>query len=174
MDLMLNHLVLFIAPLIPGAWFLGMYLFHSEMNPLLSGALLVGAVGFYIFCVSRYFRGIDRYRLRHLRGTGILGTARVISHPATNSGDWTSTVLKGVDLHVVLPDREPYLVKTNVLVEGSQYNIFRTEWLPVWVDPDNPDNVWIDWDAHQQNVEDRVQQRHRELTELGRHFKDHS
>ena len=141
MDLMLNHLVLFIAPLIPGAWFLGMYLFHSEMNPLLSGALLVGAVGFYIFCVSRYFRGIDRYRLRHLRGTGSLGTARVISHPATNSGDWTSTVLKGVDLHVVLPDREPYLVKTNVLVEGSQYNIFRTEWLPVWVDPDNPDNV---------------------------------
>ena len=134
----------------------------------------MGTVGFCIYCVFRHIRGIDRYRLGHLRGTGILGTARVISHPASNPEDWTSTVLKGVDLHVVLPDREPYLVKTNVLVERNQYNIFCSEWLPVWVDPDNQDNVLIDWDAHQQSVEDRVQQRHRELIELGRHFKNHS
>ena len=71
--------------------------------------------------------------------------------------------MEDIDLHVELPGREPYLIKTNVLVEHSHLDVFAGQLLPVWVDPDNLENVFIDWNALP-TQEDMVQRQHRDLS----------
>ncbi|MGC6492021.1 MAG: hypothetical protein ACON5B_04200, partial [Myxococcota bacterium] len=98
-----------------------------------------------------------RHRYRHLKGTGIEGTARAMSWPETDGT--AANVIGLATLRVSLPGREPYLVKQTLQIEETKRAAFTTQPLPVWVDPKDPECVFIDWDRVP-TVDDMVRQSH--------------
>jgi hypothetical protein len=159
--------ILWIWPLLLSPFVMAGIFFRygSDMGTFQSGTLVTATVGFCIWCVVRYRRTVPRYSLKHLQKTGIQGTARALFVPQLM--DSSSVLSRDIDLHVELPDRAPYVVKTNVLVDLEPLSVLRTQSLPVWVDPDNKNKLFIDWDALP-SQEEQARQRHYELLDQDR------
>ena len=104
--------------------------------------LSVMAVFFVVLFGTMHF-GMPRYRYRYLKGRGIQGTASAMAWPATEGS--TSGVRGPCTLRVTLPGQEAYLVESTFLIKARHLAAFRSRPLPVWVDPKDPNRVFIDW-----------------------------
>ena len=91
----------------------------------------------------RVFSGMPRSRYKHLKGTGIEGTAVALSFPQEEGNQ---NMVGFATLRVSLPGQEPYLVKQELLLKSIHRAAFTTQEVPVWVDPEDRNGVFIDWD----------------------------
>ena len=118
--------------------------------------LSVMAVFFGVVFGAKHF-GMPRYRYRYLKGTGIQGTARAMSWPATDGE--SGSVIGPATLRVSLPGQEAYLVKLTFRIKQCHLAAFTSQSLPVWVDPKDHERVFIDW-KQVPTSDDIVRQRH--------------
>ena len=88
--------------------------------------------------------GTSQRRNRHLKGTGIEGTARGMAWP--ESDGTASNVMGDCILRVSLPGREPYLVEQALMIPERHRAAFVSQPVPVWVDPKDRNRVFIDWE----------------------------
>ena len=128
-----------------------------ELLPVSDGWLVGGTLALTFMAFVGMLLSMPRHRYRHLKGTGIEGTARAMSWPETDGT--AANVIGLATLRVSLPGREPYLVKQTLQIEETKRAAFTTQPLPVWVDPKDPECVFIDWDRVP-TVDDMVRQSH--------------
>ena len=139
-------------------------MFWLDHSGLTGGWLDVAVVSSIVLYTASIFGalhfGSPRYRYRYLKGTGLRGTARAMSWPATD-GD-AANVIGSATLRVSLPGQEAYLVKMTLRINERQRAAFTSQALPVWVDPEDRERVFIDWEQVP-TADEMVRQRHEEM-----------
>jgi hypothetical protein len=83
-------------------------------------------------------------KLKALKGTGLRAEAIVLAAPTLDSG--VANVAGEVRLRVRLKGQEPYLANTLAMVPAGRYQAMFQIPFPIWVDPKDPQKVYIDWD----------------------------
>ena len=111
----------------------GWVIFSMSAVPIV---LVFGLLYFAIFNPLR--------KLAKLKGTGIQGEATALDYPILDAN--TSNVHGSVTLRVSVEGQEPYKVTTTAMINKSKYRALSECTLPVWIDPKNPQRVYIDWE----------------------------
>lgn len=131
----------------------------SKEHPVLFGiGILAIGVAFISLLTGWILAPVTR--LERLKGSGLQGEASILSAPDSEAG--AANVMGEVALQVRLQGREPYVARTPAIIPASKHAALLGSTVPVWVDPKDPEQVYIDMDAVP-SEDDLIQRRHQEL-----------